>query len=134
MSLTVVAAATALCCLLALATLARRFAWVRVVGYVSATGLSGLLCLLFWDVLDSEVEAISRILGVLAIVLASVTIALPVLHYMSDDRRWPVSVGTDRDTGLVRHCVTCGKPLEGSPQIDLACAGCGARFRVELLE
>lgn len=122
LTLILAAAAAALACLLSLADLAPRFRWVGALGYFSDAALATMLDLFVWDLLDTHDELFSRLTGVFSILLAAVTVAVPILHRMS-------SLGGA--TGSVRHCVACGREVTGAPGGEVVCSGCGARFRVE---
>lgn len=134
MSLVLAGAAAALASLLSGAALARRFRWVRALGFLSDAALTIMLNLFVWDVLDPENDRFTRLTGVLAILLGAVTVAVPILHRMSSSdeasRGRPIAGGAES----VRHCVVCATPVNGSPNSELRCSGCGVRFRVEFPE
>lgn len=69
--------------LLSLARLDKRFAWSRIAAFVVVWLLSGILTYLTWFEPDTQSEFIARTLGVLAILVASVTIVTPVFHKLS---------------------------------------------------
>lgn len=82
LSLTLGAASCAHISLLSLATLDRRFLWSRYAAHVAVWSLAGYLLYLIWNV-DAIGEITSRIIGVLSIVIAALTIATPVFHRLS---------------------------------------------------
>jgi hypothetical protein len=98
---------------------------VRWVAYLAAFLMSGALVLLVWDVLK-EGDGLLRFIGVLAILVAAVTIAVPVLHRMSG----ALPAEQTAPAAKLRFCVACGRPLEGQPGV-VECPRCGARFRIE---
>ncbi len=127
LSLALFACAGALACLLSLATLARRFRWTQFLGVISAFLLVAMLIFLIW--VEVENEAVWRIVGVLAILVGTVTIGVPVLHRMSLP-----SEGSDSfsQESSIRFCVACGSRQAGGSDV-VTCRQCGARFRVDLL-
>lgn len=118
--------AAALACLLALATLAPRFAWVRWLGYAADLAVAVMVSLIIWHVLADDSEAVGRTLGVLSILLAAATVAVPILHRMSQR-------DTPGEPGAIRHCVSCGGRVEGAAGEEIRCPECGARFQARLL-
>jgi hypothetical protein len=77
----VLAVATVQVCLLSMARLARRFAWVFLVAWQVAYGVAGVICLMVVGETDSE--GAFRLLAALAIIDAALTLAIPVLHRLS---------------------------------------------------
>jgi hypothetical protein len=118
--------AAAHACLLSLAALTTRFRWVPWVAYGSALLIVATVLGLIWDVLP-ESDGIGRFVGVLAILLAAVTITVPILHRMDGSVSPTVSTPSARS---IRFCVACGQPLEEKPGM-LECQACGSTFRVE---
>jgi hypothetical protein len=82
MSLTVLAIAAAHLSLLSLARLAPRFKWAWVGAYASIIGLALLIDAMIFGEPRSE-EIMFRVLGVLAIISASFSILIPILHRLS---------------------------------------------------
>ena len=134
LSLVLASAAAALACLLSLAALAPRFRWVRALGFFSDAALATMMILFVWEGLDTESEIFTRMTGVLAILLGAVTVAVPILHRMSSPDEHSLDLANAARTGTVRHCVVCGKGVNGTPNAELTCSGCGARFRAEFPE
>ena len=128
LSLAALAFAAALACLLSLATLARRFRWTQLLGMISAFLLAAMLVFLVWADVDSE--AVWRIVGVLAILVGAVTIAVPVLHRMSMPTAG--SDSSSQESSIRFFCAACGSGLAGGSNV-VSCRQCGARFRVDLL-
>ena len=67
--------------LLSMAVLAPRFQWTRLVANVIVFGLAGLLSIMF--IRESGSNDLWRILGVLAILDAAISVVIPVLHRLS---------------------------------------------------
>jgi hypothetical protein len=103
--------------LLALASLQQRFELWRRMTFGFGLLLAGFLTVGMWGEIDND--AYWRAVGILSILVAAGTIAVPVLHRLS---------GIRPETAL-RHCPNCGASLAASP-----CPRCGARFSVEFLQ
>ncbi len=69
--------------LLSLARLDRRFAWSRIAAFVCVWLLSAILLFLMWFEPEATGDTVSRIIGVLAILIATVTVITPVFHKLS---------------------------------------------------
>lgn len=69
--------------LLSLARLDKRFAWSRIAAFIVVWVLSALLTYLIWFEPEANNELLARTLGVLAILVASVTVVTPVFHKLS---------------------------------------------------
>ncbi len=125
-SLALVSVAASLSSLYALAELRGRLQAVRWLGFASAVAVAGLFITMLWDI--ARGEAMERALGVCAILLATATVAIPVLHWVSRSVAAPAPAPSDV---MVRYCVACGKPLtvpaEGA---QASCTACGAGFSV----
>ena len=80
---TMLAAACSHISLLSLARLDRRFSWTRLAAVVCVVLLCTILLYILWFEPAGESDVIYRVLGVLAILLASVTVVTPVLHKLS---------------------------------------------------
>lgn len=80
---TMLAAACSQLSLLALARLDRRFSWTRISAVVCVVLLCSILLYILWFEPTGESDLIYRILGVLGILLASITVVTPVLHKLS---------------------------------------------------
>jgi hypothetical protein len=74
--------------LLSLARLDSRFAWIRVAAVVCVSLLVLIFLYILWFEPEGDSDLIYRILGVLGILLASITVVTPILHKLS-------SAGTD---------------------------------------
>ena len=69
--------------LLSLARLDRRFSWTRISAVVCIVLLCAILLFILWFEPTGESDLVYRFLGVLGIVLASITVITPVLHKLS---------------------------------------------------
>lgn len=72
--------------LLSLARLDQRFSWTRVSAVICVTLLCAILLFILWFEPTGESDLIYRVLGVLGIMLASITVITPVLHKLSSDQ------------------------------------------------
>jgi signal transduction histidine kinase len=82
-TVTLLAAACSYLSLLSLARLERRFGWPRTAATICVTLLSIILLYILWFEPEGESTLIYRILGVLGILLASITVVTPVLLKLS---------------------------------------------------
>lgn len=73
----------ALLCLVSLATLDKRFAWSRQLIYAAVTLLSAILLFILWFEPESSGEFVFRLIAVLSIVIAALTVMTPVFHRLS---------------------------------------------------
>lgn len=80
---TILAAGCAHMSLLSLARLDRKFSWTRIAAAASLALLSVILLYIIWFEPDGGSDLIYRVLGVLGILLASITVVTPVLHKLS---------------------------------------------------
>jgi hypothetical protein len=83
---TLLAAACSHLSLLSLARLDQRFSWTRISAVVSVVLLCTILLFILWFEPTGESDLIYRVLGVLGILLASITVVTPVLHKLSSDQ------------------------------------------------
>jgi hypothetical protein len=87
MSATLLAASCSLISLLSLATLDRRFMWPRWVAHAAVWSLTALILWIIWSRIDPSDSWIARLMGVLSIIIAAVTVVTPVFHYLSSSER-----------------------------------------------
>ena len=83
MSVTVLALACSHISLLSIAKLDRRFAWSRIAIHLFIWSLTALLLFVFWTDIDPSENMIARVMGVLSIVIAALTLVTPVFHKLS---------------------------------------------------
>jgi hypothetical protein len=77
------ATATAHLSLISLASLDRRFLWSRFTLYGCVSALSLILLYILWFEPESSGDLVSRVLGILGILVGSLTVLTPVLHKLS---------------------------------------------------
>ena len=77
------ATACALLCLVSMARLDARFKWSFYLNHMAVWTLSAILLSIIWLDVKSESSLVSRLIGVLSIVIAAVTIMTPVFHKLS---------------------------------------------------
>lgn len=85
MSVTLLAITFSHLSLISLASLDRRFKWAIVSVYISVGGLAGILLGLIWGGKMFESDLIMRALGALSIVVAALTVVVPILHKLSNN-------------------------------------------------
>ena len=73
--------------LLSLARLDQRFLWASTAAHVSVWTLTAIILFLVWFEPDIEAGVVSRIIGILAILIASISIATPIFHKLSHSDR-----------------------------------------------
>lgn len=83
---TLLAAACSHLSLLSLARLDQRFSWTRISAVICVILLCVILLLILWFEPAGDSDLIYRVLGVLGILLASITVVTPVLHRLSSDQ------------------------------------------------
>jgi hypothetical protein len=69
--------------LLSLARLAKRFRWAIVTAYVVILALASIISFIIIFEPDSDDKIVTRVLGVLAVVDAAVTVMMPIFHRLS---------------------------------------------------
>lgn len=127
-TLIVVGTAVAHGSLLALARLAARF-WILVrSAYVLDAMLSTLIIAAIW-IPETDGPWLSRVLGILAVLVAAASVAVPVTARLG---------GTDRPerapsrAQVIAFCPSCGQSLASTTQVNIRarCAVCGFEFEV----
>ncbi len=132
-SVGLLAIATAHVCLLAIARLAPRFVWARIIAYVAAYFLAVLFIYIIY--FTPKGDSVIRVIGVTSIILAAFTILTPVFHRLSrgDLMESPqLAPLTTPPLYAAISCPQCGQSLPNSMS-DLACTRCGCKFRVTIL-
>lgn len=105
--------------LLSLAQPSRRHAWLRPAAYACVSVLCAWVLAMIW--MEAEGDLGWRVMGALAILLAALTLLVPLVRRMAPDA--PAA----SELPQARHCPACGAAL-AEPG---SCVACGARFRVE---
>ncbi|MGB7210877.1 MAG: hypothetical protein WBD27_19640 [Pyrinomonadaceae bacterium] len=83
MSVTVLAASCSHLSLLSLAQLERRFKWAYFAAHIVVSMLAAILVWLIWTIVDNPSDLTGRVIGVLSILVAAITILTPILHKLS---------------------------------------------------
>jgi hypothetical protein len=86
-TLSVLAVASSYLSLLSIARLDRRFAWAWHTAFVCVWLLAGILLYILWFEPQSESDLVSRIIGVLSILIAALTVITPVFHKLSSGEK-----------------------------------------------
>ena len=84
---TIFAVACAHLSLISLATLDARFKWSRYTIYTAVAALAAILLWILWLEPESTSDIISRVIGVLSIIIAALTVVTPVFHKLSHSVR-----------------------------------------------
>ncbi len=132
-SLGVLAAATAHACLLSLAKLERRFSWASVTTFAAIYLLAFLIVLSIY--IEPQGDLGFRLIGVTAIVVAALTIMIPIFHRLSRD---DLSLTVDKREAAGPElfstitCPQCGAPQPNSLS-EIQCHSCGCRFVLKIL-
>lgn len=92
--------------LLSLARLDRRFAWTRIAAHVCVWSLAAILLFIIWTEPQGDSDLIYRILGVLAILLASITVITPVMHKLSSPTGDDAVESLDKQIAELRERLT----------------------------
>ncbi len=95
LSLTLVSAACSHICLLSLATLDKRFRWSNYALQIAVWLLTVILLVLVWSNFKNTTDLVSRIIGVLSIVVAALTITTPIFHWLSNNAPRPEEIDAE---------------------------------------
>jgi len=130
-SLGLVAVATAHACLISLALLSKSFAWARIAAFIAVYALAAEIIYLIYR--QPKPDTMARIIGATSIVVAALTIVIPVFHRLSraeSQTGAPVTAGAQSTTDIT--CPQCGSRL---PNVagELDCGHCGCRFTITIL-
>jgi hypothetical protein len=126
------AVATAHACLLSLARLSSRFAWVLLLAYGLIYLLAGLgIYLVFASPTDNDFY---RLAGVVAILVGAISLIVPILHRLSAaDPKTSEILGLDPlQLWATVTCPRCGTPQANS-RAEINCENCRCRFRIVIL-
>lgn len=80
---TMLAATCGLLSLISLADLDRKFIWSRNLAFAASIVLDGILLWILWFEPEGDSDVVSRTIGVLSIIIASITVVTPVFHKLS---------------------------------------------------
>lgn len=95
---TLLAAGCSYMCLLMLARLDRRFSWTRIAAAACIVLLSAIFLYILWFEPIGGSDLIYRILGILGILLASITVITPILHKLSSARSSVTAIDKEIET------------------------------------
>jgi hypothetical protein len=95
LSLTLVAAACSHICLLSIASLDKRFRWSNYAVQIAVWLLTVILLVLIWGNFQNTTDFVSRILGVLSIIIAALTIVTPIFHWLSSHAPKPEDIDAE---------------------------------------
>ena len=130
----VLAIAFAQACLISLARLAPRFAWTRILALIAIFFLASLIIFAIHTEVSSE--GFFKTMGATAILVAALTIMMPIFHRLSrgDLASAPKDTSTTSDQHLFPTvlCPRCGTTQGNSPT-EITCTSCGCRFVVTIL-
>jgi hypothetical protein len=128
----VLAIASAQACLISLARLAPRFAWTRKVALIAIIFLATqIIFVIYGDVRD---ESFFKVLGATAILVASLTIMMPIFHRLSRGDLIGETAFASNDQHLFPTvlCPRCGTS-QPSSFTQITCTNCGCRFVVTII-
>ena len=129
-SVGLLAVATAHACLLSLARLAPRFVWSRIVAFFTAYSLALLFIYIIYY--TPKGDTIIRVIGVMSIILAAMTILTPVFHRLSrGDLDAAATVSSPKVAAMIT-CPRCGASLTNS-LTETKCDKCGCLFLVSIM-
>lgn len=83
LSTTLLAASCSHLSLLSIARLERKFVWSLYAAHVSVWGLTAILLFLIWREPANTSDFVTRLIGILSIVIAALTIVVPIFHWLS---------------------------------------------------
>ncbi len=127
-STSVVAAATAHACLLSLAKLARRFAWLRPLAVVAIYLLATFIILSIY--FEPTGDFGLRLIGTTSIIVAAITVIMPIFHRLSRDEFHNAVTELPKLWATVT-CPECGSTQPNSLK-ETTCDHCGCRFVVRV--
>ena len=134
-SICVLAVATSHVCLLSLAKLSERFAWARITAFVVVYSLAFLIIFS----IETEITEtwIFQLIGINSILVAAISIMIPVFHRLSAPDLEFETGGRETETGEPSWtkviCPKC-RAEQFSALGEIVCHRCNCRFLVKLLE
>lgn len=78
--------------LLSIALLDRRFVWSRYVAFICDLSLAAILLYILWFEPESSGDTVMRIIAVMSILIAAITVITPVFHKLSNTERTPEQI------------------------------------------
>lgn len=135
-SFLVVAAGATLASSLALITTpAGPLRWLQLLGNALITVLAVTVLYGLW--IEPDTEWYARLVGVEGVLVAALTLLVPVLsRFTSTRRQGGNGDGIPPGPAAVRFCPSCGRPVAQGPPgtcVGIVCDGCGLTFEVNVL-
>ncbi|MEP6921798.1 MAG: hypothetical protein ABI967_11790 [bacterium] len=133
-SVGVLAAATAHACLVSLARLARQFEWARIAALCSIFFLAVLVVYIIC--FEPTGDFGFRILGTTSIMVAALTITMPIFHRLSRGDLMQADgkpLESDQRLFPTLLCPRCGTPQPNSAGT-ITCSSCGCHFVLTILD
>ncbi len=125
------ASATAHAGLMSLSRLLPKYLVVLRASWLLVAVLVVMITVLIWASDATDNDAYPRVMGVVIVLFAAATLAIPVLHRASRDELAAAESSSGLLKPAIRHCPSCGSGRldleEGEPG---SCLQCGARFVV----
>lgn len=112
-------------CLIGLARLEHRFAWVVPVTLGLLAVATALMLVVVWFEPDSN--GFGRVVGVVAVLLGAFAAATPVLHWLS---RPAIATREAATTVEARYCPFCGARGDATLGVGAVCSRCGTHYTV----
>ncbi|MGD9630891.1 MAG: hypothetical protein AB7V18_16760 [Pyrinomonadaceae bacterium] len=100
MSATLFAASCSHISLLSLARLERKFIWSRYVAHIAIWALTAFLLYFIWTNGNIDEDLMGRVIGVLGIIIAALTVITPVFHKLSSSE--PTIQEMDKEIAALR--------------------------------
>ncbi|HEX4899244.1 MAG TPA: hypothetical protein VFV61_01855 [Pyrinomonadaceae bacterium] len=125
------AIACAQACLISLARLASRFAWTRTITLLAIFFLAALVIFALYG--EVREEGYYKLMGATAILVAALTIMVPIFHRLSrgDLSSAKPSASGDQHLFPTVLCPRCGMTQSNS-STQITCSSCGCRFLVTI--
>ncbi|HEY0429860.1 MAG TPA: hypothetical protein VGC76_18905 [Pyrinomonadaceae bacterium] len=98
---TLSAVACSLISLLSIARLEPRFIWSRYAAHISVWSLAAILVWLTWAEKNQPFELLPRVIGILSIIVAALTIVTPIFHFLG--RQTPETEDIDAEIARLRR-------------------------------
>ena len=129
----VLAIACSQACLISLAQLAPRFAWTRIIALIAIFFLALLIIMTIHGEVTPE-EGFFKLMGATAILVAALTIMMPIFHRLSrgDLISEQASASGDQHLFPTVLCPRCGSTQPNS-STEITCTSCGCRFVVTII-
>ena len=95
MSATLLAASCSHISLVSLASLDKRFVWSRIAIHIAVWSLTGYLLFLIWNPRWIDEQISGRVIGVISILVAALTVITPILHKLSSHGTQSVQIDAE---------------------------------------